>query len=73
MYLYFENNGDRQWEIDIKLDVHDNLKVAKYHKKDEKNLSIIVPPGIREVAVLKKIDPPARTNLSWTYTQKWRG
>jgi len=52
-YLYYENNGNRQLEVDIEFTKLENFKIAKFFKTSEKTVKIIVPPGTKQVAILK--------------------
>jgi len=71
MFCYYENNGTRTWNLDITFKDMKNLRVARYNRTGENQCKFSVPPGGKEVVVVKKIDPPKACSNSWEWKHNW--
>jgi len=71
MFIYGENKGNFKWILEVTFTGWQNLKLAKYHREQPNKIRMVIPPGGKDVVVVKKIDPSKGCSNEWKFTQRW--
>jgi len=62
-WLYFDNNSESNWEVELKFENLVNLKVTKQFKTEAEFLKVVVAKGQKRIVYLEKKDPIKDSNL----------
>jgi hypothetical protein len=70
LWLSGINNGNKTWNLEVKFDNMENLKISKKYRNTERSLKMQIPPGGRSIAFAKRITA-GEVGFGWQFIQSW--
>jgi len=69
LWIYCSNGSKHHWNLEIKFDQLENLKLSKFYKVDDRTFHLMIPPKSKTSTYLKRVRLGA-AKMKWSFKQK---